>query len=121
MILAATTNIVPGTNEIRGKRIAGKKVLFAQFIKGNDYSEIKAMETYLPGITIKQYGLGRFISGTPKPEDILSARKGLSELSEAVSSAKYDVIVMDEANVALNYSLSPISSPCCSGKPIIRK
>ena len=84
---------------------AGKKVLFTQFIKGDDYSEIKAIENYLPSVTVRQYGLGRFISGTPLPEDIEAARKGLAELSETVSSGAYDVIVMDEANVALHHEL----------------
>jgi len=84
---------------------AGKKVLFTQFIKGDDYSEIKAIEKYLPSVTVKQYGLGRFISGAPLPDDIEVARQGVHELSEIISSGQYDIIVMDEANVALHHGL----------------
>ncbi len=34
---------------------AGKKILFAQFVKGKVYSEMIAIKKYLPQIEIKQY------------------------------------------------------------------
>ncbi|MFA5642868.1 MAG: cob(I)yrinic acid a,c-diamide adenosyltransferase, partial [Bacteroidales bacterium] len=49
---------------------AGKKVFFAQFVKGQIYSEIEAVEKYLLGITIKQYGLDCFIVNSPTEADI---------------------------------------------------
>ncbi len=84
---------------------AGKRVLFAQFIKGGDYAEIEAIRQFLPAVTVRQYGLGRFISGTPAPQDIRAAAEGLRELAELIPSGKYDVVVLDEANVALHYGL----------------
>ena len=36
---------------------AGKKVFIAQFVKGKNYSEIEAIQKYIPEITIKQFGL----------------------------------------------------------------
>ena len=84
---------------------AGKKVFFAQFVKGQIYSEVKAMLQYLPNIIIKQYGLDCFIYHKPKQEDIDAAREGFEEVSEIVLSGKYDVVVLDEANIAIYYQL----------------
>ena len=84
---------------------AGKKVFFAQFVKGKMYSEIKAMQDFLPNITLKQYGLGCFIEEKPTQEDIQKAQKGLSEISKIIDTGTYDLIVLDEANIALYYQL----------------
>jgi cob(I)alamin adenosyltransferase len=84
---------------------AGKKVFFAQFVKGQVYSEVKAIQQYLPNIIIKQYGLDCFIYHKPKQEDIDAARKGFEEVSEIILSGKYDVVVLDEANIAIYYNL----------------
>lgn len=48
---------------------AGKKVFFAQFIKGKRYSESEIIREHLPNITLKHYGRGCFIIKDPAPED----------------------------------------------------
>lgn len=84
---------------------AGKKVFFAQFVKGKTYSEIEAVAQFLPDITIRQYGRGCFIRKDPTQEDIEAALTGLTEVSEIIQSGRYDVVVLDEANIALHYQL----------------
>ncbi len=84
---------------------AGKKVFFAQFVKGQRYSEVKAIEQYLPNVQIKQYGLDCFIEKNPTQADIDAARQGLQEVKEVIVSGKYDVVVLDEANIAVFYGL----------------
>lgn len=84
---------------------AGKKVFFAQFIKGEIYSEIKALEKYIPTVKIKQHGLKCFIYNDPTQADIDAARKGLAETSQIIVSGEYDVVVLDEANIAIFYNL----------------
>jgi cob(I)alamin adenosyltransferase len=84
---------------------AGKKVFFAQFVKGQVYSEIKVVQKFLPAIAIKQYGLDCFIYKTPTQADIDIARKGFDEVSGIILSGIYDVIVLDEANIAIYYNL----------------
>jgi cob(I)alamin adenosyltransferase len=84
---------------------AGKKIYFAQFVKGKSYSEIEAVHKYIPDITIKQYGLGCFIVKTPTREDIRAAREGLAEVSGIIESGKYDLVVLDEATIAIYYQL----------------
>lgn len=84
---------------------AGKKVFIAQFVKGQIYSEIRAIKKYCPDITIKQYGLECFIVNEPQQKDIDIARKGLEEVSDIIISGMYDIIILDEANIALYYKL----------------
>ena len=84
---------------------AGKKVFFAQFVKGKTYAEIEAVNQFLPAITIKQYGRGCFIKNVPVPEDIEAAQNGLKEVAEIIRSGAYDIVVLDEANIALYYKL----------------
>lgn len=84
---------------------ADKKVFFAQFVKGQIYSEVKALQKFSSNITVKQYGLDCFIYEKPTKADIDIARKGFNEVSEIILSGKYDVVVLDEANIAIYYQL----------------
>lgn len=84
---------------------AGKKVFFAQFIKGQMYSEVKAIQNYLPSVEIRQYGSECFIFNEPKQNDIAMAQKGLKEIEEVIVSGDYDIVVLDEANIAVYYKL----------------
>ncbi|MCP4680802.1 MAG: cob(I)yrinic acid a,c-diamide adenosyltransferase [Desulfobacterales bacterium] len=89
---------------------AGLKVLIAQFIKMGDYSEIKALERFSDLVTIKQFGKGRFIKGKPSPEDIESANQGLEFVREAIDDKSFDIIIMEEANVAVTCGLFSIEN-----------
>lgn len=84
---------------------AGKRIFFAQFIKGRRYSEVTAIEQFLPMVKIKQYGLDCFIAKDPTQVDIDAAQSGLNEIKEIILSGKYDIIILDEANIALFYGL----------------
>lgn len=84
---------------------AGLKVFIAQFLKQGDYSEIRALERFSDLIRVEQYGLGRFIKGKPTAEEIQAAHKGLQEVKEAMLSGEYDVIIVEEGNVAVSCGL----------------
>jgi cob(I)alamin adenosyltransferase len=84
---------------------AGLKVLIAQFIKMGEYSEIKALQRFSDLITVEQFGLGRFIKGKPAPEDIEAAQQGLVRVKAALASDEYNIIIMEEANVAAGLGL----------------
>jgi len=84
---------------------AGKKVFIAQFIKGMPYSEIEAVHKFLPGITIKQFGLDCFILNNPTDKDVKAAQFGLSEVSKIIASGDFDLVILDEACIALHYNL----------------
>jgi len=83
---------------------AGKKVYFAQFVKGMEYSELDAVK-HLPGFSMKQYGSDSFIFDKPGEEDIRLGKAGLKECADILSSGGYDVVVLDEINIALYYRL----------------
>jgi cob(I)alamin adenosyltransferase len=83
---------------------AGKKVFIGQFIKGMHYSELDAL-TSIPGIKVKQYGRGCFIDSKPAREDHAAALAGLKEIGILLETGEYDVVVLDEANIALYFGL----------------
>jgi len=83
---------------------AGNKAFMGQFMKGQDYSELKAAEL-LPGLKMEQFGGVEFLHGKPTAKDIADAEKGLSRMKEVVESGEYDVIVFDEINTALFFKL----------------
>lgn len=86
---------------------AGKKVFFGQFIKGMDYSELKCVN-FVPDLEIKQFGRDCFIEKDPTEEDIRCAKEGLKEFKEILYKGSYDLVVMDELNIALFYKLFSI-------------
>lgn len=79
---------------------AGFKVYIAQFLKSGRYSEIKSLERF-PEITVEQFGTGNFVKGKPSEEDMISARKGYATLCENLKNGQWDVVIAEEANVAL--------------------
>ncbi|MCF6464893.1 cob(I)yrinic acid a,c-diamide adenosyltransferase [Clostridium sp. Cult2] len=83
---------------------AGKKVFFGQFIKGMDYSELK-IDKYLTNITIEQFGRDCFIYNEPTNEDIALAREGLEKCGKILQEGEYDIVVLDELNIAIYYRL----------------
>jgi len=87
---------------------AGLKVFIAQFIKVGNYSEIKALERFQDMIRVEQFGLGRFVGGKPSPADIAAARSGLKRVREVIASGGYQLVILEEANVAVKYGLFPV-------------
>ena len=83
---------------------AEKNVYIAQFVKGMKYSELKSLSR-IEKIEIKQYGLNYFINGEAKQADINAARKGLEEVAEILKSGEYELVILDEANIAVYYQL----------------
>jgi cob(I)alamin adenosyltransferase len=85
---------------------ANLRIFIGQFVKGQSYSEIKAITRCLNNITVKQYGRKCFIkSSQPEKQDIELARNGLREVSGIVKSGNYDLVILDEANVAVSLKL----------------
>jgi cob(I)alamin adenosyltransferase len=84
---------------------AGLKVFFAQFVKGMKYSEITALERFHDCIEIHQFGRGCFIVRTPEKEDIEAAGEGLKKCEDALTGGKYDLVILDEANIAVYFGL----------------
>ncbi|MFH0903517.1 MAG: cob(I)yrinic acid a,c-diamide adenosyltransferase [Pseudomonadota bacterium] len=84
----------------------GQRALVIQFMKGQTrYGEIEAIGA-LAGATIEQYGRPDFVDRrNPAAIDRELAEQGLARARLAVSSGEYDLVVLDELNVALDYGL----------------
>ena len=88
---------------------AGLSVFIGQFLKQGDYSEINALKRFDDLITLRQYGQGRFVRGEPSPEEIAAARAGLADLRTAMASRTYDLVVVEEGNVAVACGLITVA------------
>ena len=86
---------------------AGFSSYIGQFFKSGDYSEVKAIHQYLPTVTIQQYGHSATL-GKISPTDIQEAEAGLATAREAMLSGQYQLIMLDEINVALFMDLLPL-------------
>ncbi len=89
----------------------GLKVLVIQFMKGNiRYGELESSKKLSPYLTIKPTGRETFVSKTnPDPIDVRLAREGFALAKKAISNKEYDIIILDEINVAVDYGLIPLS------------
>ena len=89
----------------------GKKVLMIQFMKGRKYGEVLCAEKYLPDLSICQCGLDSFVmKDRPAPVDIELAQQGLEAASKAIASNAYQMIILDEINVAIDFKLIPVDA-----------
>lgn len=87
---------------------AGLKVYIAQFVKSRRCSEHRALERFKDLITLQQFGTG-FIEGKkPTKSQIEVANKGLEEVKKIIISRMYDVVILDEANIATHCKLFSI-------------
>jgi cob(I)alamin adenosyltransferase len=84
---------------------AGLRVFIAQFVKGMEYSELKAIERFSDLITLRQYGLDCFINGAPTDKDVQAAKQGYDDVAEIIRSGNYQMVILDEANIAVYYNL----------------
>jgi cob(I)alamin adenosyltransferase len=89
---------------------AGLSVYIGQFIKGMRYSEIAMLEKIgaMVGenrLFIEQYGRGCFIFRSPASEDYQAANAGVKKACEILQSSKFDLVILDEINVASHIGL----------------
>lgn len=85
----------------------GWKVCLIQFMKGRKYGEILAAEQYLPdNFEFYQFGLDSFVMrDNTAPIDVELARQGFMKAREVVQSGAYNMVILDEINVAVNFKL----------------
>lgn len=89
----------------------GFRVLLVMFTKGGShYGELLAIRKFSPALaknlTVVQAGLNRIVfSHNLKPEDAVEIGHGWRIAQTAIASNQYDLIVLDEANIALDLGL----------------
>ncbi|MBN3038483.1 MAG: cob(I)yrinic acid a,c-diamide adenosyltransferase [Candidatus Omnitrophica bacterium] len=85
----------------------GKSVFLVQFMKkGTNLGEIKAAGNFKK-FKIKQAGRGCWVrKGSPEAyKDRQCAQEGWAYAQKAIASKKYDVVILDELNVAVYFDL----------------
>lgn len=86
---------------------AGLNVYIGQFAKGRCYHEIKALKK-INKIKIEQFGRSCFIKKSPKKIDQQMALAGLKRLNEIIGKKRYQMIILDEINIAVKLNLIPL-------------
>jgi cob(I)alamin adenosyltransferase len=106
---------------------AGKRVLFLQFMKAMGYSEHRILANFAPQLTLKAVGKPFFVApehvmseadkakwgdsvvifspGKPPADYQAMIDRGMDEAAEALAGGEYDIVVLDEINVALSFGL----------------
>ena len=87
---------------------AGFHVLFLQFMKSISYHEISVLEKMGPALVVQRFGNGCIFNRDINNEDREEASKGWECASQAIQSKKYQLIILDELNIALHLKLLPL-------------
>ncbi len=83
---------------------SGLKVSIHQFLKGRPTGEVKAVKK-LHNISVKRSGGRNFIIGKGSRGDIERAGKALGLAEKDINSGKYDIVILDEINMAMKLGL----------------
>ena len=90
----------------------GRHTFVGQFMKGQKYGELRSARMLgtddrgRPFLTMAQFGKPTLIhKEDASKEDLQMARAGLESARQAMLSGDYEIIVLDEVNVALYFEL----------------
>ena len=85
----------------------GLKTYIAQFMKEYPYNELNSLKKLSEWITIGQFGGDEFVykKELPGKDELEKASKGLQIAREKMLSGEYDLIILDEAIVAIYFKL----------------
>lgn len=83
-----------------------QRVLLVQFMKAQPSGELSALERFLPQVTVWRSGRDVFVDpDQPDEVDLQLANETLQRAQAAVSSGQFDLVVLDELNVAVDFGL----------------
>ncbi len=88
----------------------GRRVFVGQFIKDDPKGDIMALRKAIPGIVTAQFGCGTgCIAGRePDKTDFDCAKKGLERAKQALKSANFGLVVLDEITIPMYFGLISI-------------
>ena len=88
----------------------GLRAIVFCFMKTNDtYGEILGAGRFAPEITVRAVGRETFVDReNPAAEDVRAAREGFAQARQAAMSGEYDLVVLDEFNLILDFGLVPV-------------
>ncbi len=84
----------------------GMRSYIGQFLKGRQYGELESLKRLAPLVTLEQYGLNSWVHADHvTPEQRAAAQAGLAQARAALLSGDYDLVILDEVNVAIFFGL----------------
>lgn len=84
----------------------GMRTFVLQFLKGQDCCELVSISHLKGLITVEQFGSSRFIEpGKDNSQERILTRKGLQRVVNIVESEQYDILILDEINMAVAFGL----------------
>ncbi|MCU0861332.1 MAG: cob(I)yrinic acid a,c-diamide adenosyltransferase [Methanomassiliicoccales archaeon] len=84
----------------------GCRVLMVQFMKTDGAYGEQWASRELGGLEVRPMGLDCLIhADAPSPADVAKAHEGLAMAAQAMSSGDWDLVVLDEVNVAVRWGL----------------
>jgi len=86
----------------------GLRTYVGQFLKGRPTGELKAAKLLEPYLTIEQFGEPSFTLAKGDAHQAALVRKGLQRIRQVLASGEYDIVVLEEINVALDLELVPL-------------
>ena len=89
----------------------GLRVYVIFFMKGRyEHGEYRTL-AQLPNVEVAGYGLRKLAAAAKQdPEEKKEAEAALDKAREVVTSGTYDLVVLDEINIALSYELIDVDS-----------
>jgi len=85
----------------------GFKVAIVHFMKIWNYGEVMSLEKL--GIDLFRYGTTELIDPeNPSPVDFEQAVLAVEKAEELVKEGRYDILILDEINVAVDFNLIPL-------------
>ncbi len=88
----------------------GRRVFVGQFIKDDPKGDIFALRKAIPGIVTAQFGCGTGCIAGREPDavDKDCAQKGLARAKQALTSANFGLVVLDEITIPMYFGLITI-------------
>jgi cob(I)alamin adenosyltransferase len=85
----------------------GLRTYIAQFMKEFPYNELNSLKHLSEWITVEQFGGDEFVykKELPPQEELAKTKRGLATAKEKMLSGEYDLIILDEAIVAIYFKL----------------
>jgi len=90
---------------------SGLRVMMVQFMKGSgEYGEELSARKFSPNLTLIQTGRTEFGSKSHlDTRDIQLAQEGFSLVRKAIESKEYNIVILDEINLAVDLGLISLS------------
>jgi cob(I)alamin adenosyltransferase len=88
----------------------GFKAYIVHFMKGRDTGEARAAARLAPDLTLRYFGRPGLVNlNSPAREDLDLVQEAWNLAREIIASGDYDLVVLDEINLALAYGLIPLT------------